>query len=367
MLIIDNRTQETLITMQDCIEVQEDAFRKLADGEAAHRPRIDVYVPCAQSDSYYRWGSMEGAYNGIYACRMKSDIVSWPVRESGQSEEWHCIRPGTYCGLIFLFSTDNGEPLAILNDGTIQHLRVGGGAGIGAKYLARKDASKVGILGSGGMARTYLEAFCAVRPIRSVKVFSPTVANRNRFANEMSGWLNVGIEPVSTAREAVRDVDILACCTDTMTPVFQTEWLEPGMCVINVSAYEVPADAYERFDVAIRQGIAGVTPIAQSDDIRTDIGGSPVAYIAGTSEQRRILPPKNPHGPAWHRELPLFADLARRNVPGRTNDHEITFYANTGNQGLQFAAVGGLMYRNALARRAGRTLPTDWFVQDIRD
>ena len=81
MLIIDNRTQETLITMQDCIEVQEDAFRKLADGEAAHRPRIDVYVPCAQSDSYYRWGSMEGAYNGIYACRMKSDIVSWPVRE----------------------------------------------------------------------------------------------------------------------------------------------------------------------------------------------------------------------------------------------------------------------------------------------
>jgi ornithine cyclodeaminase/alanine dehydrogenase-like protein (mu-crystallin family) len=63
----------------------------------------------------------------------------------------------------------------------------------------------------------------------------------------------------------------------------------------------------------------------------------------------------------------LFADLARRNVPGRTNDHEITFYANTGNQGLQFAAVGGLMYRNALARGAGRTLPTDWFVQDIRD
>ena len=129
MLIIDNRTQETLITMRECIEVQEDAFRKLAEGVAAHRPRIDVYVPCASDDSYYRWGSMEGAYNGIYACRVKSDIVSWPSRASGQTEEWHCIRPGTYCGLILLFSTDNGEPLAILNDGTIQHVRVGGGAG----------------------------------------------------------------------------------------------------------------------------------------------------------------------------------------------------------------------------------------------
>ena len=183
----------------------------------------------------------------------------------------------------------------------------------------------------------------------------------------MSRQLNVKIEPVATAREAVRDLDILACCTDTMAPVFQTDWLEPGMCVINVSAYEVPADAYKRFDIAIRQGIAGIVPVVQSDDIRTDIGGSPVAYVAGTSAQRRILPPKNPHGPAWHRELPLFADLARGNVLGRTNDQQITFYANTGNQGLQFAAVGGLMYRNAVSRAVGRMLPTDWFVQDIRD
>ncbi len=353
--------------MQECIEVQEDAFRKLAAGIAAHRPRIDVYVPCAQADSYYRWGSMEGAYNGIYACRVKSDVVSWPLQGSRQTEKWHCIQPGTYCGLIFLFSTDNGEPLAILNDGIIQHVRVGGGAGIGAKYLARENASKVGMLGSGGMARSYLEAFCAVRPIRSAKVFSPTAVNRDRFADEMSRRLDIKVESVSTARDAVRDVDILACCTDTMSPVFQTDWLEPGMCVINVSAYEVPADAYGCFDVAIRQGVAGAVPVAQSEDIRTDIGGSPVAYIAGTSLQRRILPPKNPHGPAWHRDLPLFADLASGDVQGRSNDQQITFYANTGNQGLQFAAVGGLMYRNAVARGVGRKLPTDWFVQDIRD
>ena len=84
MLVIDNRTQESLVTMQECIEVQEDAFRKLAEGIAAHRPRIDVYVPCAQPDSYYRWGSMEGAYNGIYACRVKSDIVSWPSQKTGR-------------------------------------------------------------------------------------------------------------------------------------------------------------------------------------------------------------------------------------------------------------------------------------------
>ena len=63
---------------------------------------------------------------------------------------------------MMVFSVRNGEPLAIINDGLIQHMRVGACAGLGAKYLARQDAV-VGIFGSGGMARTYLEAFAEVR------------------------------------------------------------------------------------------------------------------------------------------------------------------------------------------------------------
>jgi alanine dehydrogenase len=368
MLLIDNATQERAITMRECIAVQEDAFIKLAEGVAAHRPRIDVYVPSGHSDSYYRWGSMEGAYDGIFACRIKSDIVSWPSEGSAvHTEKWHCIRPGLYCGLVLLFSTRDGAPLAVLNDGVIQHLRVGAGAGIGAKHLARADAASVGMLGSGGMARRYLDAFCAVRSIRSVKVFSPTATNREAFAREMSARLGVEVLPVPTARDAVRKVDILACCTDTMVPVFDADWLEPGMCVINVGAYEVPADAYAKFDVVIRQGTAGATPVVATDDIRIDIGHSPVAYVAGTTEERRILPPKNPNRPAWHQDYPFFADLARGRVSGRTSAEQITFYHNSGNQGLQFAAVGGRIYRNVLAAKLGLPLPVEWFVQDIRN
>ena len=59
-----------------------------------------------------------------------------------------------------------------------------------------------------------------VRPIKRAKVFSPTPANRNRFAEEMSAKLNIPVEPVDTAREAVRGVDILATCTDSMAPTF---------------------------------------------------------------------------------------------------------------------------------------------------
>jgi len=38
-----------------------------------------------------------------------------------------------------------------------------------------------------------------------------------------------------------------------------------------------------------------------------------------------------------------------------------------GNQGLQFSSVGGLVYRKAVEARMGREIPTEWFLQDIRD
>src|SRR5680860_1762626 len=196
MLLINNDDVFKLLTMEDCIRVQEEAFKKIPTGGAIHRPRIDMYMPTGQDDSYYRWGSMEGANDGFFAIRMKSDVITWPRTPDGNwTEEKYCREPGTYCGLIFLLSTRNAEPLAFINDGALQHMRVGGGAGIGAKHLAREDSHVVGMLGSGGMARTFMEAFVAVRDIQKCKVFSPNADHREAYADEMSRKL--GIEVVA--------------------------------------------------------------------------------------------------------------------------------------------------------------------------
>ena len=56
MLIISNDLVSQLLTMDDCIRVQEEAFKSLAAGEAMHRPRIDMYMPCEREDGYFRWG-----------------------------------------------------------------------------------------------------------------------------------------------------------------------------------------------------------------------------------------------------------------------------------------------------------------------
>ena len=220
LLLIDNDVVAAVLTTKDCIEAQERAFAGMLTGASVCRPRLDTFVPCEREDGYYRFGSIEGATGGIHAVRLKSDIMTWPKNaDGGWSEKKYCMRPGTYCGLVLLFSTANGEPLAILNDGHLQHMRVGAAAGVGARLLARADARRVGMIGSGGMARTALEALVAVRPIEDVRVYSRDPANRSRYAREMSAQLGIARRAGGTAREAVRGADIVAGTTDSMLPI----------------------------------------------------------------------------------------------------------------------------------------------------
>ena len=254
MLLINNQEVEKLLDMKSCIEVLEIAYEDLLKGDAVYRPRLDVWVPCERPDGYYRWGSMEGASRklGVFAIRMKSDIVHWPDRNT---EEKYCIRPGTFCGLIMLFSVRNGEPLAIINDGLLQHMRVGGCAGLGARYLSRSDASVVGIFGSGGMARSYLMAFNEVRKIQKVKVYSPTKGHREAYAEEMSKKLNLSVEAVDSTESVVRGSDIVAACTDSTRVVFdEPAWLKEGAHITCVRACEIGPKVVERCDLSIKPG-----------------------------------------------------------------------------------------------------------------
>ena len=378
MLIINNDDVVELLRMEDCIRAQEEAFRKLPTGGAIHRPRIDIYFPCDREDGYYRWGTMEGANDGYFAIRMKSDVIVWPTEPDGRwTEDKYCREPGTYCGLVFLFSTRNAEPLAFINDGAIQHMRVGGGAAIGTKYLSREDSHVVGMLGSGGMARTFLEGFCCVRDIELCKIYSPTPENREAYAEEMRAKLGIEIQVFDNPRDVIRGVDIVSSATDSMQPVYDADWLEKGQHVTNLGRREMPDATAERFDVVVRQGTAGLQ-MKQTDRFQAERGLSPAAFIGGTEEEMKRLPEKNPQ-PGFGGDSPEFtdrgkggdkpdfADLVSGKAPGRTSPDQITFYRNVGNQGLQFSAVGGLVYEKAKERGMGREIPTEWFLQDIRD
>ncbi|HEX3383311.1 MAG TPA: ornithine cyclodeaminase family protein [Paraburkholderia sp.] len=373
MLLLDNECVARLLTMRDCIDAQARAFAGLADGASIGRPRFDTYVATARDDGYYRFGSVDGATDGILAVRLKSDVMVWP-RDAGSgdagaqragSEQKYCIEPGTYCGLVILFSTENGEPLAIINDGHLQHMRVGGAAGLGTRLLARDDAHDVGMIGSGGMAETFLDALCCVREIRRVRVYSRREENRRRFARAMADRLQIDVQAVDSAHDAVRGMDIVATCTDSMSPVLDATWLEAGMHVVALTPREFDDSVVRRFDIAIAQGRERL-PLAESERFSQHISGSPNAFIGGSAAERQRLPVSRGERvdtSAW----PVYSDVIAGRAPGRTSAEQITFYYTVGNWGVQFAAVGGQVYREAVRRGVGMTLPREWFIQTIRN
>jgi alanine dehydrogenase len=362
VLLIDKKVVEQVLTMKDCIEAQEQAFAELLTGGAIGRPRIDMYVPCAREDGYYRWGSVEGTSGGILAVRLKSDILVWPP---GGSEQKFCIEPGTYCGLVFLFSTANGEPLALMNDGHLQHMRVGGAAGLGTRLLARQDSRELCIIGSGGMAHTFFDAITAVRPIRRVRIYSRTPAHAEGFARKMAAKSGLEVIAAPSPRAAMQGADIVASCTDSTSPVFEADWFEPGQHVLVLAPRELSPAIVERFDVKVQQG-REVLPMPETERFRKGISGSPGAYVAGTAlEQQRL--PKARHARIRTEDWPVYTEVVSGAAPGRTREDQITFYYTVGNWGVQFSSVGGLVWRKASAQKLGVELPLSWFVQDIRN
>ena len=96
------------------------------------------------------------------------------------------------------------------------------------------------------------------------------------------------VTAVGSPQEAVNGCDILSTCTDSMVPVYDSEWIKPGMHVTNLGRREISDDVISKFDVVIRQGTAGLQ-MKQTERFQAERGLSPAAFIGGTTEQKKKL------------------------------------------------------------------------------
>ncbi len=277
-LIINNHDVEALLTMEMTLEALEESYLALARLEAVCRPRIDIRIPTSDPNKNYQWGSMEGGSTaGYFAIRMKSDVIYETEYNGAVTQEKYCVRPGLFCGLILLTSIENGEPLAFLNDGHLQHMRVGGDGGIGVKYMANEDAEVVGMLGSGGMARTHMQAFTRVRTIKKLQVFSPTKANREAFGREMAATYNIEVQVCDSPEDIYKGAHIVAALTDSAVEVTDGSLLEKGSHIVVVGGTGRPD----------RRACAGSTSICASAIRRRRSGIRSSRRMPSTSATRR--------------------------------------------------------------------------------
>lgn len=353
-LILSNDDVEKLLTMPECIDALERAYVELAEGRGVSRIRSDCFTPTARADALYSLKSMDGVIPklGIGAVRINSDIVTWPkLGNNMRRVKVPAASNGRYVGLVLLFSSETGEPLAIMPDGVMQRMRVGATNGLAAKYLARKEARTVGILGSGWQAGSQLMAVCAVRNIERVRCFSPNRNNRESFAKEMSLTLGVEVAPVDQPEDAVMGVDIVMCATNTIDNVFFERWIEPGMHLSSIKRPEIEAKAIKRADRVV---------------IHTH-DSTPLHVTT-----RNLVVPEKSKNKGWalaeeidFRSLPTLPELIAGKVEGRSSDGQVTCFLNNLGLGYQFAAAGAVVYSKAKERGLGHDLPTAWLTQDV--
>jgi ornithine cyclodeaminase/alanine dehydrogenase-like protein (mu-crystallin family) len=353
-LILSNDDIEAVLSMKDCIDVLEDAYRELAHGRGVSRTRSDCFSETTRPDALYSLKSMDGIVPklGVGAVRINSDIVTWPKQAGNERRVKVPSAPNArYVGLVLLFSSHTGEPLAIFPDGVVQRMRVGAANGLGVKYLARGDARQVGLLGSGWQAGAQAMAVTAVRDIESIKCFSPNRQNREAFAQEWSAKLGVKVVPVASAEAALEDADIAMCATNSIDNVFFAKWVRPGLHISSIKRPEVEVEAVKRADIVV---------------LHSNEGSPMHLFTKGVSIPEKV------QNKGWmlaeeipFDRLPTLPQLIAGQVTGRTGPQQVTCFLNNIGLGYQFAAVGALVYRKAREKGLGHDLPTDWFTEDV--
>src|SRR5919109_714066 len=365
MLILSNEEIESFLSIHACIDALEKAYKSWDNGMAINRPRTDLVLPSPNESGVYAFKSMEAGLVDppIVAMRINSDIIRWRQQGSRILKTKIPAAPGDkYVGLVMLFSTENGEPLAIFPDGVVQRMRVASSSAIAARFLAREDASTLALFGSGWQAGSHLPAMCAVRKIKRVKVFSPTKSNREAFAREMAQKVEADVQPVDNPEEAVRDADIIATTTNSLTRVVNPDWVKPGVHLTCVRVPELGDETIRKVDRLVIHShkhapenyVAGygddsIPAHDAIDIIKRGPGQAPGSLV---------------EHPFWL-AAPELRELVGGKVPRRVSAGEITCFLNNLGIGLQFAAVGAAVFTEARARGVGHEIPTDWFLESV--
>ena len=346
---------EFSLTINSCIDALAKAYRSWHGGTAINR-RARIWScprptnPASMPSSRWKPVSPSRPSSPWHQLRHHSLAPGWRPGSQDQNTR----RSGDkYVGLVMLFSTENGEPLAIFPDGVVQRMRVASSSALAARYLARRDASTLALFGSGWQAGSHLPAMCAVRPITQVKVYSPTKTNREAFASAMAQRVSAEVIPVESAEEAVRGADIIAATTNSLSQVVTHEWVRPGIDLTCVRVPELGDETIRKVDRLVIHahqhapqnfiagfGDEGIHAHDAIDIIRKGPGGARESKV----EQ-----------PFWL-AAPELRDLVTGRAGGRANDQESTCFLNNIGIGLQFAAVGSAVYYEAKAKGIGREI-----------
>ncbi len=205
-LLLTEDEVRRVLTMDMALAAVEDVLRQMALDEAHNVPRART-----QAD--------QSMLHLMGAASKKLGVMGYKV--------YATTRRGS-CFHVGLFDAKTGELLALIQADYLGQMRTGAASGVATQYMARPEASEVGLFGAGKQARTQLRAVCRVRRVRRVMVYSRNEEYRRQFAAEMSEVCQTEVMPVPRPELAAEDKDIVITATNSREPVFNGNWLAEG-------------------------------------------------------------------------------------------------------------------------------------------
>lgn len=300
MLQITESDVLRLFPMADAVECMRQCFHSLRSGDATNQPRRRLLLP-----NHSTLHQLAGSIPGYFGAK----IYSTNPRHGA----WFTV---------LLYEEATGKPLAEIEANHLGQIRTGAVSGLATDLLTSREASTLGIIGSGFQARTQLEAVAAVRKLTQIDVWSRDLEKRQKFAEEASQALQLPVKAVDTAEEAVSGKEIVVTATYAREAVVDATWIRQRPVLINAMGSNY-ADRRELPSALVLAADALVL-----DDLeqgRMEAGD----FVMALSDQE------------WNNVKPLASYTSAQPAKG------LTIFKSVG-LGVEDVAAGALVYQRAI-------------------
>jgi alanine dehydrogenase len=304
----------SLLEMPGNIMVLEQAFGVLAQGNAVNRARTRITQD-----------------NGV----MHLLAAAVPTMGVMGFKTYTVFRSGMR-SLVMLFSSQDGHLLSLIEADWLGSMRTGAASGLATKYLARPDASVVGLIGAGKQAYMQVLGVCAVRQVSAIYVYSRRLVECEKFCSDLMHRLSIEVVPVASPRQAIENAGIVITATTSPEPVLPGDWLKSG-CHINA----IGSNWANRREL-------DVATLQRSSVIVTD------SQEQARAEAGDFIIPANEGLFDWSRVSDL-ADVVAGHGPKRESSNDITLYKGVG-IALEDVATAAHVYTLARERGVGEEI-----------
>ena len=313
-----------LLTLRDCVDAVEQAFRAHVDRQTLGPGVLGVH---AHDGGFHIKAAGLLGERSYFAAKTNANFPENPNR----------FGLPVIQGTVVLSDARNGALLAVMDSGSITALRTGAATGVAAKFLARPDARSATIVGCGVQGRMQLEALAAVLPLEHARLVDIDPGRANALAQYAEEGLKLRAEIVSDVHEALRASDVCVTCTPA-----RRAFVAPGDITPGTFLAAVGADNPEKQEVEPAL-LASATLVVDVLEQCADIGELHHALASGAMTRAQV-----------HAEL---GDVVAGRRPGRTGPDEITIFDSSGTA-LQDVAAAIAVYERA--RAAGRGLKIEF-------